>query len=172
MLALLAAACTQPVQAPVPLPTPVATATTDLASEILYQHNFERRAAGIAPLAWDPALAAAAAAYARQLAASGTLRHSNRAARQGQGENLWMGTRGHFSPRLMVMSWSSEKARFRPGIFPSVSMTSNWADVGHYTQMIWPTTTRLGCAAAISGRNEALVCRYSPAGNINGRRVP
>lgn len=172
MLALFAASCSGPVPDPVPVQGPVAAAPSDFASEILYQHNFERRSAGVAPLVWDAALAANAAAYARQLARLGTLRHSNRAARPGQGENLWMGTRGYFSPRLMITNWASEKARFRPGIFPRVSTTGNWADVGHYSQMIWPTTTRLGCAIASAGRNEVLVCRYSPAGNIDGRRVP
>lgn len=172
MAVLLAAGCSRPIPAPVHGSAPVTAAPAGFAGEILYQHNFERRAAGVAPLAWDAGLAAGAAAYARQLAVARTLRHSNRATRPGQGENLWMGTSGYFSPRLMVMSWSSEKGRFRPGIFPNVSTTGNWADVGHYSQMIWPSTTRLGCAAAVAGRNEALVCRYSPAGNITGRRVP
>lgn len=83
-----------------------------------------------------------------------------------------MGTRGAFTAQQMVASWASEKARFRPGIFPAVSRTGNWADVGHYTQMIWPTTTHIGCAVASGARHDVLVCRYAPAGNIDGRRVP
>lgn len=172
LLAVAAAACSQPAPAPIARQVPAIVTATDFASEILYQHNFERRGANVPPLAWDPVLAADAARYARELAAIGTLRHSNRAARQGQGENLWMGTRGYFSPRLMVMNWAAEKANFRAGVFPNVSRTGNWTDVGHYSQMIWPTTTRLGCAIAGSGRAEFLVCRYAPAGNIDGRRVP
>ena len=50
----------------------------------------------VPPLAWDVALAGAAAAYARELAGVGALRHSARQTRLGQGENLWMGTRGAF----------------------------------------------------------------------------
>jgi hypothetical protein len=38
--------------------------------------------------------------------------------------------------------------------------------------MVWPTTTRIGCAVASNGRFDYLVCRYSPAGNIDGRPVP
>ena len=72
----------------------------------------------------------------------------------------------------MVARWSAEKGRFRPGIFPAVSRTGNWTHVGHYSQMIWPTTTRLGCAIASGPRSDVLVCRYAPAGNIDGRRVP
>jgi hypothetical protein len=37
--------------------------------------------------------------------------------------------------------------------------------------MIWPTTTRVGCALASTPRTDYLVCRYSPAGNIDGRWV-
>jgi hypothetical protein len=38
--------------------------------------------------------------------------------------------------------------------------------------MVWPTTTRVGCAVASNAANDFLVCRYSPAGNIDGRSVP
>jgi hypothetical protein len=61
---------------------------------------------------------------------------------------------------------------FVPGLFPRVSRTGNWSAVGHYSQMIWPTTTRVGCALASSQLADYLVCRYAPAGNIDGRRVP
>lgn len=145
---------------------------TSVATELLDEHNRERAAARVPPLAWHPALAGASAGYARQLAVRGSLRHSSRQARPGQGENLWMGTRGAFSPRQMVASWASERRYFRPGVFPAVSRTGNWADVGHYSQMIWPTSTHLGCAIASSASADFLVCRYTPAGNIDGRRVP
>jgi hypothetical protein len=83
-----------------------------------------------------------------------------------------MGTRGAFSYEAMVGGWSSEARYFMPGQFPSVSRSGNWADVGHYTQMIWPTTTHVGCALASNARSDYLVCRYSPAGNIDGRQLP
>ena len=83
-----------------------------------------------------------------------------------------MGTRAAFSMQQMIDSWVSEKLYFRPGVFPAVSRNGNWAAVGHYTQMIWPTTTHVGCAIASSPRLDVLVCRYAPAGNIDGRRVP
>ena len=141
-------------------------------SILLLAHNRERVSAGVQPMSWDPVLAAAAATYARQLAASGSLRHSPRAQRPGQGENLWMGSRGAFAPEQMVGSWAAERRFFRRGIFPAVSTTGNWADVGHYSQMVWPTSMRLGCAIASGARTDVLVCRYAPAGNIDGRPVP
>jgi hypothetical protein len=130
-----------------------------------------RARAGVPALVWDNALGTAAGDYARQMAISGRFEHSDRSRRRGTGENLWMGTHGSFSVEAMVGGWSSEQRWFRPGSFPSVSSTGNWEDVGHYTQMIWPTTTRVGCALASTPRVDYLVCRYSGAGNIDGRPV-
>lgn len=157
------------------LQTP-ALGAANLASEfparILAAHNNVRAQAGAQPLAWDPALGNAAAAYAMQLALTNRFQHSDRHARPGTGENLWMGTHGYYSYDSMVRGWASEQSDFMPGIFPAVSRSGNWEKVGHYTQMVWPTTTRVGCAVASNARTDYLVCRYSPAGNIDGRPVP
>jgi hypothetical protein len=138
---------------------------------ILAAHNAERARAGVPPLIWDNDLGTAAAAYAQQMALTSRFEHSNRQARRGTGENLWMGSHGVFSVETMVGGWASEKQWFRPGVFPANSRTGNWEDVGHYTQMIWPTTTRIGCALASTARVDYLVCRYAGAGNIDGRPV-
>jgi hypothetical protein len=160
----------------VAIQAPAAGAAVQDASQfparVLAAHNAVRAQAGVAPLAWDPALGQAAAAYAAHLALTNTFRHSDRHARPGTGENLWMGSRGYYSYETMVGGWASEKRDFMPGIFPAVSRSGNWANVGHYTQMVWPTTTRVGCALASNATNDYLVCRYSPAGNIDGRPVP
>lgn len=145
---------------------------SDMAARLLAAHNRERALVGVPPLQWDPRLAEAAAAYGPALAAAGRLVHSPRAGRAGQRENLWMGTRGAYSLEQMVGRWAQEKARFRPGVFPNVSTTGNWYDVSHYTQMIWRSTTHVGCALHQSHHTDYLICRYSPPGNIDGRPVP
>lgn len=165
LLAALAIVVPAPVSAQLPILDPVSM-------RLLVAHNHERTLAGVAPLQWDPALAAAAASYAQTLAVTGRLQHSPRTSRPGQRENLWMGTRAAFSPEQMIASWAAEKRLFRPGIFPAVSATGNWLDVSHYSTMIWPTTTRVGCAIRGGRSMDFLVCRYSPPGNIDGRRVP
>lgn len=137
----------------------------------LAAHNRERASFGAAPLTWDPQLAAQATAYAIELARIGRLQHAPRSRRPGQGENLWLGSRGAYSPQVMIASWSNETRLFRHGVFPANSRTGNWADVGHFTQMVWPTTTRLGCGLASSPRWDVLVCRYSPPGNRDGVRI-
>lgn len=153
------------------LAAPALAAGLPVEKRLLDAHNRERAAVGLAPLAWDRALAAAADAYAAELAASDRWGHSRPDQRQDQGENLWMGTRGTFAPEVMVAHWASEKAMFRPGIFPEVSRSGSWADVGHYTQMIWPTTTRVGCAIRASRQWDYLVCRYTAPGNLRGGQV-
>ncbi len=126
------------------LPAPAAAAAANVASQfparILAAHNAARAQAGVQPLAWDPALGNAAASYAMQLALTNSFQHSDRRARPGTGENLWMGTHGYYSYEAMVSGWASERRYFVPGVFPSVSRSGNWEDVGHYTQMVWPTT--------------------------------
>ena len=162
------------------LPVPVAAApstltipsATAVAMRIVVFHNQLRAAAGVPPIYWDSALAAAADSYAAELARTGRWRHSPIAGRPGQGENLWMGTRGGYTVDQMLGSWASEQRMFRPGRFPQVSRTGNWSDVGHYTQMVWRGSVRVGCAVRSSPRFDYLVCRYSPAGNVMGVTVP
>jgi hypothetical protein len=143
-----------------------------LESRLLAIHNRERSATGARPLVWDARLAAAAAAYGPSLERLGKLAHSPQATRPGRGENLWMGSRDAYELEEMAESWAAEKSLFRPGIFPTVSTSRNWSDVGHYTQMIWKGTTRVGCAVHKARKWDFLVCRYSPYGNVVGQRVP
>lgn len=138
-------------------------------ARLLAAHNRERASLGIAPLHWDPALAAAAASYGPALASLRRLQHSPKQSRPGQRENLWMGTAAAFTPEQMVGLWAAEKRYFRSGTFPAVSTTGNWLDVSHFTTMIWPTTTRVGCAIHRAGGYDYLICRYSPPGNVDGR---
>ena len=137
-------------------------------ARVLAAHNIERAAVGLAPLTWDKKLGTEAAKYAVRLALSRRFAHSEPQARGGAGENLWMGTRSAFSIETMLAHWSSEKRMFKPGVFPAVSRTGNWHQVGHYTQMVWPATQRVGCALATNSGEDYLVCHYWPAGNVHG----
>ena len=141
-------------------------------ARILAAHNRERSAAGIAPLAWNPKLAADAALWAEYLAQVDDLEHSpgDEYDEDAQGENLWLGTRASFSPEDMVGGWIEEKRYFKPGVFPDNSRTGNLDDIGHYTQLMWRDTNQVGCAVASNAENEILVCRYAAAGNVIGER--
>ncbi len=153
-------------------PAPNAGDASTFETRLLATHNRERASYGSAPLRWDPKLAIAAASYGPALSAMGRLQHSSRVNRPGQAENLWMGTRGSYPPEAMVGAWIGEKRYFRPGIFPNVSSSANWQDVGHFTQLVWKETTYVGCAVHRDARWDYLICRYSPKGNVDGRPVP
>lgn len=140
-------------------------------SRLLAIQNQERTALGLTNLVWDPALAEAARHYAARLAATDRWEHSPPDERTGQGENLWMGTRGAFAVDEMVDGWLAERSMFRAGIFPSVSRSGNWEDVGHYTQIIWQGDRRVGCAINSSAAYDYLVCRYAQPGNVMGEAV-
>jgi hypothetical protein len=139
-------------------------------ARILSAHNRERAALAQPSLAWSDALAGHAAVWARHLAQLGRLEHSAIADRPGEGENLWLGTAGAYTPEEMVQGWADEKHDFADGIFPDVSRSGHWEAVGHYSQMIWAKTTQLGCAKATAGGWDILVCRYSPPGNLVGEK--
>ena len=79
-----------------------------------------------------------------------------------------MGTRTAYSYGDMIRLLVEEGRYYRPGRFPNVSTTGDVSHVGHYTQIIWPTSQRVGCATASNRANDYLVCRYWPAGNIVG----
>ena len=141
-----------------------------LDARVLAAHNRERGAAGLPALQWDERLAAEAAPWAAHLAKLDTLEHADADEEDPEGENLWLGTRGHYSPEDMVGLWIAEKKDFRQGIFPDNSRTGDFEDVGHYTQLMWRDTGRVGCALAAGARDEILVCRYRDAGNVEGER--
>ena len=158
-------------------------ATGTLAQRLLDAHNRERAAVGAAPLEWDAQLAAHAASYGPALASIRTLVHSPRAGRPGERENLAMAWHGTLTPEQFVQLWSREKGMIEPGAislgcpvtlgcmtFPAASRTGRWEDIAHYTQMVWPTTTRVGCAI-FAADWYYLICRYSPPGNIDGKPV-
>ena len=144
---------------------------SNLAARLLSAHNGERRAVGLPALTWNPKLANDARGWAVELARSGKFRHSAWDSRKGQGENLFMGTAGAYAAEEMIGYFIGERRHFRPGVFPEVSRTGRWQDVGHYTQLIWPETREVGCAVVAGGGQDYLVCRYFPTGNVVGQRV-
>jgi Cysteine-rich secretory protein family len=148
----------------------LAGASGDLAARLLEAHNRERALVGAPPLHWDSELAAHAASYGPTLASLRRLVHSPREGRPGERENLAMAYHATLSPEQLVEMWSREKLNLQPGVFPAVSRTGQWQDVAHYTQMVWPTTLRVGCAI-YSADWDYLICRYSPPGNVDGRPV-
>ncbi|MFM9937429.1 MAG: CAP domain-containing protein [Novosphingobium sp.] len=142
-----------------------------IAERLLAGHNAERQRLGLRPLVWSAKLAAHAKKWSQALAVSDMFEHSTSGAEGGEGENLWFGSKDDYTPEEMVGFFIEEGKLFKRGVFPDVTTTSRWEDVGHYTQMIWQNTRELGCAITSNPRRDILVCRYSPMGNIVGQKV-
>ena len=150
-------------------PAPADRGENILRSTALKLHNDARQRFGVAPVAWSESLAAEARGYAESMARSGVYQHDQTPGRRKRaGENLWRGSRGVFAYDVMVGLMVDEVRDFRPGVFPAVSATGQWSDVAHFTQIVWPTTTEIGCGLATSASQDYLVCRYAPTGNKDG----
>jgi hypothetical protein len=165
----VALAAPQRVTLPWDDPRPQPRGAALLRSVMIAGHNGARRQYGVAPLTWDEALARDAAVYAARLARANRFEHDRQVGRYPrQGENLFTGTRGAYSYAEMIGLLVDERRYFRSGRFPTVSRTGSVSHVGHYTQIIWPTSQRVGCATASNRASDYLVCRYLPAGNVVG----
>ena len=170
LIALLLATPSAAANLPSPnWPGPADRGESILRSSALRLHNQARQQFGVAPVAWSDQLAAEAMIHAQHMARTGIYGHDQTPGRRKKmGENLWRGQRGVFSYDVMVQVMVDEARLFRPGAFPNNSVNGNWVAVAHYTQIVWPTTTEIGCALASSTTTDYFVCRYAPTGNKDG----
>ena len=138
--------------------------TQDQRRALLAAHNAARAEVGAAPLSWSARATEQAERWAGVLARRCTLEHSQGS---GFGENLFLGTLGFYDELDGVRAWEEEKRDYR-----GQPLTRALAPVvGHYTQMVWPSTRELGCATSSCGNNLILVCNYYPPGNYLGERA-
>lgn len=138
-----------------------ASPDTSIAKEMLAAHNMYRSRVGTPPLAWSNDLAARAQQWATTLIERGQF-----APRQDGrfGENLFEISGGNASPSRVVAAWMSEEANY------NYATNSCTARCGHYTQVIWRSTRRVGCGVARNAKREVWVCDYDPHGNTIGER--
>lgn len=142
-------------------------------------HNHWRAEVGVKEkLSYSPELAASSKAWANKLKQSNQcrMRHSEPEGRYG--ENIYWASALRWSdgrkelqkiiPKQVVDSWGSEKADYdyaknscKPGKM-----------CGHYTQVVWRDTRKVGCAVAVceDSQEQVWVCQYTPAGNWVGRK--
>ena len=144
--------------------------SSDLVNTILSMHNSERAAVGVPALVWNDKLAAQAKAWAEHLATTGEFGHSTCCgAFRDYGENV----AGYFTGIGQgVQLWIDEKNHYNGGPLPPDTPGSGPQAIGHYTQMVWRTTTSVGCGTASGSGHpfSILVCQYSPPGNIFGQK--
>lgn len=142
------------------------------ANAVVADHNRIRAEAlpFYVPLSWDNGLAAHAQAWADHLAAWNPTDFSvnphrpyNPAFPVGENIAAFWGRAG--SGVDAVRLWETEKP-----LYSGEAMTwENIQTFGHYTQIIWDRTTRVGCGRAVSRTGSVfIVCNYSPPGNVIG----
>lgn len=138
----------------------------------LAAHNQVRQQVGLPALSWDPALAATAKAWVmkcKDTNGDGLVDHNEGRSPSPSmyvGENIY-GSSGSATGPAAVNAWASEAANY------NYSSNTCTGVCGHYTQLVWRETTRVGCAlsACASLRfASTVVCDYAPGGNVNDRR--
>lgn len=136
----------------------------NLANQFLIPQNAARAAVGMKRLVWDPELANYAAWYANQRRRDCALQHSN----GKYGENIFWGSGIGWTPAQAVAAWIAEARWYN---YWSNSCASG-QQCGHYTQIIWGSTARVGCAKVncFGGRGVFITCNYDPPGNYIGER--
>lgn len=156
-------------QAPAP-PASTQAASSPNAQAYLDPHNTARAAHGANPVTWDDNLAA----LAQQWVNGCKFEHSGGSLSSdfGYGENLAAGT-GEYPIADAVTSWVNEGSTYDYNN-PGFSM-----DTGHFTQVVWKSTTAIGCAyqdcpnaGAVfpnyDGNWRIHSCMYTPPGNMEG----
>ncbi len=135
--------------------------------QILDAHNQLRARHCAQPLRWSANLQAVAQDWADQLAGANCAfehRQPNRF-----GENLtFFAPVGSQSPAGVATGWYSEVQQYDFGNGKFDFQT------GHFTQVVWTSTTELGCGVSQCNGGEIWVCNYNPPGNMMGefsRRV-
>ena len=135
------------------------------------------------PVQWSKLLANVAQAYANKC----IYNHNAQRTREAKGrfsyigENLYISTGTQADMTQVVSSWNSENR------FYSLRTNSCMAGkvCGHYTQVVWSSSTSIGCGAAVCDTKNMssspwpssrfpkvyiVVCNYGPGGNIVGRK--
>lgn len=144
-------------------------------AEMLAAHNRWRQQAGVPEVQWSAALAANAQSWADNLKQqSCRMRHS---AVRGTGENLYWASPIRYStgavapqpvtPTQVTNAWGGEEKFFDY----ATNTCAAGQMCGHYTQVMWRTTTQIGCARAVcSDHSQVWVCHYTPPGNWRGQK--
>jgi hypothetical protein len=126
--------------------------------DVLERHNELRKKHCAEPLVWSKDLAKVAQSWADKLGARCALQHSS----GDYGENLAAGSVELMGPGQVAEMWYSEidKFDFAKGGFSG--------ETGHFTQLVWRGTQRLGCGVSSCKSLRIWVCNYDPPGNVMG----
>lgn len=130
---------------------------------MLNAHNSYRGRHGTPKMSWSSSLAQGAQDWANAC----VKKHSSFS--NGYGENLFWGTN---QTAKNAAGWWYDEIRNYDFNDPIGSYVAGDSDrnreVRHFTQLVWRSSTQLGCGVANCGGEQFFVCRYQPQGNFNG----
>ena len=163
-----------------PTGTPIMTGSCAMGNnycqQLLDGHNRQRRtlasSSNMVEMTWDSKLAAVAQAYLEAGSPQGTHnpgRSTDYAARGGSGyvgENWYSGAPSDAAEKWTTFVWPvnwggngcSEEQNYH-------GTNGCSGTVGHYTQVMWAASARLGCGYTATG---GTLCNYAPGGNFAG----
>ncbi|WVW86777.1 hypothetical protein I302_108831 [Kwoniella bestiolae CBS 10118] len=136
--------------------------TSDPDADLLVKlHNDFRAQYGAGPVTWSTTLAD----YAKSHATACDMQHTN----GPYGENLAAGAGGGYSITDGFNAWAAEAPEYDP----------NNPQYSHFTQVVWKSTTEIGCAAVtcadgtifsgVGSDSLYIMCEYNPPGNYIGQ---
>lgn len=145
-------------------------------NKILSAHNAIRAEHGLVELKWSDDLSENATQWVGKLASERGCKMAHSYI-SGLGENLFWSSPlvytqsrreiANVNPLDVVNAWAAEKKYYSLG-----SNRCSFGQVcGHYTQLIWRDTVKVGCAKAIcDDKSQVWSCNYSPPGNYVGQK--
>ncbi|KDP43810.1 hypothetical protein JCGZ_23018 [Jatropha curcas] len=135
--------------------------------QFLFAHNLVRAAKWELPLMWDFQLEKYARWWAGLRKADCQLVHSFPEGDFKLGENIYWGSGNTWTPRDAVSAWASEEKYYS---YETNSCVEGEM-CGHYTQIVWKSTRRIGCARVVCDDGDVfMTCNYDPPGNYIGER--
>jgi len=149
----------------------------DIEFDSLLAHNTARAWHGVQPLTYDKALEKQALAYAKKCFLKQQYGHDSKELDAFQvGENLYWSA-NHYtkkSPRICFPAylWYDEIEKFDwSKLDNSYDFGGVPRTIGHFTQFVWASTKKVGCALVSVKDDRGLrqviaACRYKPRGNV------
>ncbi|XP_030509816.2 pathogenesis-related protein PR-1 [Cannabis sativa] len=135
--------------------------------EFLFEHNLARAKKWELPLAWDGQLQKYAQWWASQRRSDCKLQHSFPEGDFKLGENIFWGSGSDWTPSNAVDAWTDEEKYYNY----EANSCAEGQMCGHYTQVVWRSTRRIGCARVVCDDGDVFItCNYDPVGNYVGER--
>ena len=82
------------------------------------------------------------------------------------GENIYASSGSSVTPQAAMNSWMSEASSYD-------YTTNNISVAGHYTQIVWRASVRIGCAIVNCSNytyRNTILCDYAPGGNVTNQK--